>query len=339
MAADFHRTMDDLATGKETDLLLGTDAHVETLVALTDSFQHDLGFALARQQTKQHDAGVRKKRIGEAIASEARLVAGPTAADARKKDQAAAQLKAVRDQIRHLRVEADREEKARKVQIEETSALREAFVKCVAVLQKTVDQGKRFHEEPAVDGGAKGPTDHNLKAAATPVPSPVTAPQREFLDNAEKAIETETIPLEPDKTVYWVTTTLNGKPGQRMVIDPDAETVRIPARSAEALGIAKDEQEPEVQVTTSDGTTLAARPSRIASVEIGPFTVNNVECLIMPDGYEAPPVLGASVLDQFLSTLDLDAAKLTLVKVDVKPVYSRTTPRTGAGAGAQAKKR
>ena len=74
-------------------------------------------------------------------------------------------------------------------------------------------------------------------------------------------------------------------------------------------------------------------------LQVGPFTVNDVECLILPQDYDAPPVLAGSFLDQFTSKLDFDAAMLTIVKVDVKPVYSKTPSRTGPTTKAKETKR
>ena len=77
-----------------------------------------------------------------------------------------------------------------------------------------------------------------------------------------------------------------------------------------------------VPIAMSDRKTLEANPGRIASLQVGPFSINDVECLILPEGYDTPPVLGASFLDQFASKVDFPAAQLTLVKVDVKPAHT-----------------
>jgi clan AA aspartic protease (TIGR02281 family) len=335
IAASFHRSMDDLPTSKEKGLLLETVGDLNQLAALTESFQRELGGALARQQSRQHDAEIRKKRLADSLAAEARLQSEPTRASAGQKALAVAQLKGVLDQIKRLRDEADREEKARKDQAEQITTLREALVKCVDALRKRGDPSRRVHEEPAGNKENRGTTANLKEKPNIPIAPSLSKQQRAILDNAERAIHAETIPLEPDKTVFWVRANLNGKPDLRMVVDPDAETIRVSARFAAAVGITSDRKEPEVQISTSDGTTLAAHPAQVASVEVGPFTINNVECLIMPDGYEAPPVLGASFLDQFASRLDPEAAQLTLVKVDVKPVHSRAAPRTGASGKAR----
>ena len=317
LANEPHRDADDTAGVKEPDFWLGADADPVILEALAESFQHDLGVALAKRESRRHDAEVRKKRL------------------------AAAQSKSLRDQIKRLRDEADREERARKDLIEQTSTLREAFLKSLAALRKMDDRSQGVHEEAANAGPSKDASGQPKDKATPKVQAPValSRSQRSFLDNAEKTVFTETISLEPDKYVSWVNATLNGKPDQRILIDPNLETIRISSRFAEALGVVRDEKEAPVPVTTGEGTTLSARTAWLASVQLGSFAVEHVECLVLPEGYDAPPVLGRSFLDHFACNVDLENDRLTLVRVDVKPVYTKAPARTSIGGKAKEKGR
>ena len=74
-----------------------------------------------------------------------------------------------------------------------------------------------------------------------------------------------------------------------------------------------------VSVTMPDGQVSRARRATLKSVQVANFTAHDVTCLVLLDGYDAPPVLGASFLDNYLVKIDTDANTLTLTRVDVPP--------------------
>ena len=55
---------------------------------------------------------------------------------------------------------------------------------------------------------------------------------------------------------------------------------------------------------------------KLASVRVGKFTVENVECAVLgDDAVAAEPLLGMSFLEHFKFEVDAAARKLTMVKV------------------------
>jgi hypothetical protein len=76
-----------------------------------------------------------------------------------------------------------------------------------------------------------------------------------------------------------------------------------------------------------DGETVRARRARLQTVALGKLAARNVDCLVMLDEYDAPPVLGASYFDQFVIKVDSDANRLTLTQVTVAPHFGKSDAR------------
>ena len=67
---------------------------------------------------------------------------------------------------------------------------------------------------------------------------------------------------------------------------------------------------------------VTARRTILKSVRVGQFTVENVECAVLPpDLIAAQPLLGGSFLNQFIYKLDTAKGELHLAKIggDGKP--------------------
>ena len=105
-----------------------------------------------------------------------------------------------------------------------------------------------------------------------------------------------------------------------MVLDPTVDVIRMSATSAATLGIKLDVAAAPAEITLADGRKLAARQAVLKIVQVGDFKAEQVECLVIPEGFETPPVLGASFLNRFAYRFDPDAEKITLTRVDLKPL-------------------
>jgi len=140
--------------------------------------------------------------------------------------------------------------------------------------------------------------------------------------------------------VLWVAATVNGVQGLKLVLDPSVETVRVAERFAVSVGLVSAQEETPVivSVTMPDGQAIRARRATLKSVQVADFTAHDVACLVLLDGFDAPPVLGASFLDNYVVNIDADANKLTLTQVNVpphapsrakKPQQKTGSPRSG----------
>ena len=87
--------------------------------------------------------------------------------------------------------------------------------------------------------------------------------------------------------------------GRRMefMVDTGASVIAIPEREAARLGIHPARREYTAQISTANGTILAA-PTQLAMVEVGNITVRNVRAVIMPDGALSENLLGMSFLSR-----------------------------------------
>ena len=157
-----------------------------------------------------------------------------------------------------------------------------------------------------------------VRTPVRPVRHPKLYPD---LEDAKKAIQVEEVALVPDRTVLWVTATVNGVPGLKLVLDPSVEAVRVAERFATTVELvpAREETPVIVSVTMPDGQVIRARRATLKSVQVANITAHDVPCLVLLDGYDAPPVLGASFLDNYVVNIDADANKLTLTRVNVPP--------------------
>jgi hypothetical protein len=86
-----------------------------------------------------------------------------------------------------------------------------------------------------------------------------------------------------------------------------------------------------VVVPLEGGRTVRARRARLASVQVGPVSAADVECLVLPAEYgEAPALLGASFLKRFATRIDADAGTLLVTQVQ-----SKLPGRTSRAAAAK----
>src|SRR5262245_52364129 len=87
--------------------------------------------------------------------------------------------------------------------------------------------------------------------------------------------------------------------GRRMafMVDTAATVIAIPEREAARLGIHPARREYTAQISTANGTILAA-PTQLAMVEVGNITVRNVRAVVMPDAALSENLLGMSFLSR-----------------------------------------
>lgn len=154
------------------------------------------------------------------------------------------------------------------------------------------------------------------------------------------------IKLSTDKGVPCVQVTLNGTTQVPMVVDSGASTIVLSASTAKECGLRPGKNDPVVSLHTADGKVTQARAMRLDSVRVGPYTVANVECAVMPESVRSPNLLGGSFLKNFICRMDLGTQELHLSPVggqvtvaDVPGVQPKplpggpTTTRTTDGSG------
>lgn len=210
---------------------------------------------------------------------------------------------------------------------------REDYVQALLDLRQFIDQTSKQYADLEKDEQVRSA----LSALNAKSKSPLKlGPTRAYTTNLkaferlESALLTETIELRKDNGVFWVDAVLNGKLSKPMIFDTGASFVSLPADVAGQLGVKPSGDQPIVRLQTADGTIVEGRLTTLASVRVGKFTVENVECAVLPPSVkDAPPLLGGSFLKNFASKFSPGTGQLTLSKVTM-PGGDRPTSRPGA---------
>ena len=309
-------------------VVLGADADVKAVEEQARRFQVELRDELARAHDAEHRDALRDKQIGDDRAKEARLVADLAAAPAARAPLLEAQVRAIREKTRRLVEEdaaagAEQRELSRRV-----AARRELFVESLDVLARAEEARREKQDEIEHDPDVKDQLRALGQRKATLLKPSTTKPEKTFLDRANEDLVRDVVPLVPDRTGLWVAATVNDVPLRRMVVNPAVETVRLSARTAAAAGVEPDDR-PPLRVTTADGKTYEARRATLRSVRVGTRTTpaDGVECLVFPEGYDAPPILGASFFERYVARVDPDAARLSLIEVKLAPASAHAPTR------------
>jgi hypothetical protein len=276
------------------------------LAGAAEAVQDDLGIALGRLQALERDAESRRKMLEKTPSEKQR---------------------AEQNQVEVRIHEA----------LERVASTREEYLQIVAAFHDALaaplppDDSRVRHEIMT-----SGPVE---KGAALPIFSTDQLARR--LKDLERVIHSEKVPVDRDRAILWVEATLNGKPGQPMIVDPaststsaGAETC-LSARVAAAVGVRPAAGEPPLTFTTADGRTIPARRARLASLQLGPWVVRELECLVLSEDYgETPSRLGGRLMKRFAIKVDKDANLLELTQVQVKPITRAGRTTAGKPAGS-----
>ncbi len=206
----------------------------------------------------------------------------------------------------------------------QVAAKRAELVRRVRELREQADAIQERREVIRTEGEAGDALDEinraNRKARRAKLGTkPGWSPALQELEDLERAIRTEEIPLTRDGELLKVDVRLNGKPAS-LVVDPAAEWVKLPDQLAAELGIQPAPDARTVSLSLGDGRTVRARLARIPSLQVGSITDEGVACLILPPGSgDGPPVLGGISLNRVVAELDGESATLTLTRVDPPP--------------------
>lgn len=104
---------------------------------------------------------------------------------------------------------------------------------------------------------------------------------------------------------------------RRMMWDSGASSVSLSAPAAQAGGIRIAKDDPTVSIVTAEGRTVKARAVIAESLRVGPFTVRNVPCVVMPaDLGDVDCLVGGTFQSHFIAKVELHRGRLTLTPLD-----------------------
>ncbi|HEY7090632.1 MAG TPA: retroviral-like aspartic protease family protein [Tepidisphaeraceae bacterium] len=125
------------------------------------------------------------------------------------------------------------------------------------------------------------------------------------------ALHSAVIKFEIKGGVPHVQATLNGSVSTSMIVDSGASVVSLSSEVASQLGMKPGADDPVATLVLADGKQVQAHLMKIASVRVGQFTVQNVECAILPPTVRnADCLLGGTFLRNFIYRMDLTAGEL-----------------------------
>lgn len=201
----------------------------------------------------------------------------------------------------------------------EVAQSREKYMQAVLDLRKSVDALTAKYDELAKNPEATKALEAlsaSTKSKQRLGPSAKIRDAIKLLEKAERSVQSETIELHRENGVFRVYSSL-GKVPTKMIFDTGASLTTISAKLASRIGLKLKTGDPTVQLTTADGTVVEAKRLVIPSVRVGKFTVQNVECAVMPaEKGDVDPLLGQTFFKHFKVEFSAEAGRLSLKKLD-----------------------
>lgn len=288
------------------------------LVGAADLLLHKVAVDAGRLANQEHDNGTRRKLLAEQRLKEQRLGAASreTAADRVGAERDADERRALRMRTESLSSEQAQARAAGREILDDLADAQEEFLHVAGAIRNALAPAA-----PAPTGATSGGSSPTPNAARVIPGDPAAESSARRLKEFEKAIRSERVAVDVDRGLIWVEVTIDGKHRLRMIADPTAGDIRLAASTASEAGIRPYDGEPAVEITTLDGRKFAARRAPLAPVQIGPFILRDLECLVLPPEFgEAPPSLGGAFFKRISAKIDRGAGTMTLTQLQVKPI-------------------
>ncbi len=136
------------------------------------------------------------------------------------------------------------------------------------------------------------------------------------LQQLEKEVFSENIPLEVTNNGSLYVNVMIGDKPLRMVLDSGASVISLPESIAKNLGVTIPADAPALQLVTADGRSIPGHAVDLPSVRIGEFEATQVRAAVLEVSAEnAEPLLGMSYLSQFKFEIDTAGKTLKLLRV------------------------
>jgi clan AA aspartic protease (TIGR02281 family) len=247
--------------------------------------------------------------------------------------------------VRAREHEAQRFQEDRKADLAKIVDPRDDYVVAVLDLSNKMEATDRQYQALAADPDVKAAIDR-LNEKAGPKsrlgPSDAFAHELPGVRRERENVNTAAIKFNNDTHTPQVDVTLNGKLTISMILDSGASYVSLGWEVARQLGITPAPGDRVVKTIIANGQTANAYVKVLDTVRLGPFTAENVVCIVAPKSEKnSPNLLGGSFLEHFVYKMDLAAGEVRLSQISGKndPRELRAgplaaTPGTAGGAGS-----
>ena len=220
------------------------------------------------------------------------------------------------------------EDKTTKTLRAAATEITEQYVEAIMQIRKQCKALKAKYDALAADAQVKEAIDEVNKAdppAARLGPSVEFAAVDSNLKKLEGNVVTETISMHHDDGDTWtVSVTFNGQHSCELTIDTGSSSIALPYKTAGELGLTPSENDPTIVCVLADGHRVKCKRVYAKTVRVGKFTVEHVECGVMPaDCPEAGALLGQSFLKHFTFRIDNANGKLIMAQVGQKGARGR----------------
>ena len=161
------------------------------------------------------------------------------------------------------------------------------------------------------------------------------------LKKLESKILSQTISLHEGegRDVWSVAVVINGKDPVELMLDTGAYSVVLPYKTAVDVGLDPSSDAPTIRVILADGHIVECKQVTAATVRLGKFTVENLECGVMPANCpNAASVLGQGFLRHFTYKIDNVKGKLTITQIEGDKAQHRGKPVKGQPRGKKTPK-
>jgi len=220
--------------------------------------------------------------------------------------------------IRLLEQEQEQSKKEIDLVRKKSNAAREGYVQQVAEIRALVERLSERYAALKSDADAQSALTEwnaaaNLKFEIKPSSYFLNSVKK--LEQLEKTVISEKIPLRREGNSYFATVVINGKPPQEMIVDTGASSVVLPYNVAIECGVKPDESTATVIATVADGSKVKSKLLQLDSVRVGKFSAEHVECVVLPpQAKNAPTLLGMTYLSRF--NFSINGTELVLSKIE-----------------------
>ena len=294
------------------------------LLGLAETLVQELGTSAGRIQTLEREAASRRHLLAERARQHDKLSEDlRQAGTSSQKSQLKAQLHAIDSRAETLRGErkTNRESLGKAHQL--VASERKDYLRIVKALKDSIDEVDQEQRLAAIAAKPSEPDKRRPAAGRNASVVALTEPFKIKLREFEKAIRSEQVPIDVDKTIAWIEANLNGKARKLMMIDMSIPEIRLSASLASEVGAQRIVDDPAVEITTMGGRTMRASQGRLDNMTVGPFTLYDVDCLILPESAgNVPSILGGDFFNRFSTKIDADLGAILLTEVQVKPIHS-----------------
>ena len=213
--------------------------------------------------------------------------------------------------------------KLREGEMSKFNASREAYITAAIDLTEKMEKVLKTYEELAKDADVtKALVQINDKAKPKMKlgPSAELTQNLVFVKKQRGDINSAIVKLKVENHIPTVEVTMNGKITRTMILDSGASVIAVTSGLARELGMTPGPQDAVVRMRLADGKLVDARQMYLKSVRVGSFTIENVECAVLPESLvAAEDLLGGSFLRNFVYKIDPEAGELHLAQIGKAP--------------------